>query len=56
MVVIIMIGIKDAGSFQPIKIAAGSSTKNENRIPFKIGVQSHFVELFMLPIPGSSLT
>ena len=36
MVVIITIGSNDAGSFQPIRIAAGSKTKYENRIPFNM--------------------
>ncbi len=35
--VIIVIGINEIGSFQPIKTAEGNKTMNDIRIPFKIG-------------------
>lgn len=50
IIVIIAIGIKDVGSFHPIINEDGKRTKNEIKIPFKIGFIFNSIETIKKPI------
>jgi hypothetical protein len=50
IVVITIIGIRDFGSFQPIRIALGNNTRNETTIPFNIGLHLDSIDERKYPI------
>jgi hypothetical protein len=49
MKVMTPIGIRLAGSFQPMRTAAGASTRNDMRIPLKAGFRVRFDDAIRNP-------